>query len=276
MQIYGKQIRETLKQRIYQTARQISMKMAVVQVGDDQPSQVYVNSIRRFGEEVGVAIEVYNLPASVQQSQVEELIRQLNNDPDTTGIMIQTPLPDHLNTSYLVNSIQPSKDVEGIHNYNLGKLISREEGVKPSTPKAIVRMLKEHDVLISGKNVTIVGRSTIVGSPLAVMMTAEDGTVTLCHSRTGDLAAETRRADILIVAIGRKNFITADMVKEGAVIIDAGINFNEDGKMVGDVAEEAKEKASLASAVPGGVGVITVAELFDNLCILAESSSSHN
>jgi len=275
MQIYGKQIREALKERIRQTAQRISMKMAVVQVGDDQPSQVYVNNIRRFGEDVGVAVEIYNLPVSVPQTQVEDLIRQLNNDPEVTGIMMQTPLPDHLNTSYLVNLIQPGKDVEGIHNYNLGKLISREEGVKPSTPKAIVRMLKEHDVVISGKNVTVVGRSTIVGSPVAVMITAEDGTVTLCHSRTADLAAETRRADILIVAIGRKNFITADMVKEGAVIIDAGINFDDNGKMVGDVAEDAKEKASLASAVPGGVGVITVAELFDNLCILAESGSSH-
>lgn len=275
MQIYGKQIREALKDRIRQTAQRISMKMAVVQVGDDQPSQVYVNNIRRFGEDVGVAVEIYNLPVSVPQTQVEDLIRQLNNDPEVTGIMMQTPLPDHLNTSYLVNLIQPGKDVEGIHNYNLGKLISREEGVKPSTPKAIVRMLKEHDVVISGKNVTVVGRSTIVGSPVAVMITAEDGTVTLCHSRTADLAAETRRADILIVAIGRKNFITADMVKEGAVIIDAGINFDDNGKMVGDVAEDAKEKASLASAVPGGVGVITVAELFDNLCILAESGSSH-
>lgn len=274
MQIYGKEIREVLKERIRQKAQQTSMKMVVVQVGDDQPSQVYVNNIRRFGEEVGVAIEIYNLPVSVEQSQIEELIIQLNEDPKVTGIMIQTPLPDHLNASYLVNLIHPSKDVEGIHNYNLGKLISREEGVKPSTPKAIVRMLKEHDVVISGKNVTIVGRSTIVGSPLSVMMTAENGTVTLCHTRTADLTAETRRADILIAAVGRGNFITADMVKEGAVIIDAGINFNEDGKMIGDVSPEAKEKASLASAVPGGVGVITVAELFDNLCVLAESDSS--
>ncbi|NLU48755.1 MAG: bifunctional 5,10-methylenetetrahydrofolate dehydrogenase/5,10-methenyltetrahydrofolate cyclohydrolase [Syntrophomonadaceae bacterium] len=271
MLIYGKEIREALKERIRQTARQISMKMAVIQVGDDQPSQVYVNSIRRFGEEVGVTVEVHKLPESVQQSQVEELIHKLNNDPDTTGIMIQTPLPDHLNTSYLINLIQPSKDVEGIHNYNLGKLISREEGVKPSTPKAIVRMLKEHGVSINGKRVVIVGRSTILGSPLAVMMTTENGTVTVCHTRTVDLAEETRRADILIAAAGRMNLITADMVKEGAVIIDAGINFDENGKMVGDVAEDAKGKASLASAVPGGVGVITVAELFDNLCILAQS-----
>lgn len=271
MLIYGKEIREALKERIRQTARQISMKMAVIQVGDDQPSQVYVNSIRRFGEEVGVTVEVHKLPESVQQSQVEELIHKLNNDPDTTGIMIQTPLPDHLNTSYLINLIQPSKDVEGIHNYNLGKLISREEGVKPSTPKAIVRMLKEHGVSINGKRVVIVGRSTILGSPLAVMMTTENGTVTVCHTRTVDLAEETRRTDILIAAAGRMNLITADMVKEGAVIIDAGINFDENGKMVGDVAEDAKGKASLASAVPGGVGVITVAELFDNLCILAQS-----
>jgi len=271
MLIYGKEIREKLKQQIRQSAANTPMKMVVVQVGDDQPSQVYVNSIRRFADEMGVAVDVYNLAATVEQSQVEKLIHELNADPDVTGIMMQKPMPDHLDDSYLVNMIHHSKDVEGIHNFNLGKLISREEGVKPSTPKAIVRMLKDHDIPIAGRKVTIVGRSTIVGSPLAVMMTAENGTVTVCHTQTADLAAETSRADILIAAVGRKNFITADMVKEGAVIIDAGINFDEEGKMFGDVDEEAKEKASIASAVPGGVGVITVAELFDNLCILAEA-----
>lgn len=271
MLIYGKEIREKMKQQIRQSAINTPMKMGVVQVGDDQPSQAYVNSIRRFADEIGVAVEVYNLAASVNQAQVEKLIQDLNADFDITGIMIQTPLPEHLNASYLVNLIQYSKDVEGIHNYNLGKLINREEGVKPSTPKAIVRMLQDHNIPISGQKVTIVGRSTIVGSPLAVMITAEDGTVTLCHTKTEDLAAETRRADILIAAVGRMNFITADMVKEGAVIIDAGINFDESGKMYGDVDEAAKDKARIASAVPGGVGVITVAELFDNLRILAEA-----
>lgn len=271
MLIYGKEIREKLKEQIRQSALNTPMKMAVVKVGDDQPSQVYVNSIRRFADEVGVAVDVHNLAASVEQSQVEKLIQELNADPDITGIMIQTPLPDHLHASSLVNLIHHSKDVEGIHNFNLGKLISREEGVKPSTPKATVRMLKDHNIPIEGRKVTIVGRSTIVGSPLAVMMTAENGTVTVCNTKTADLAAETRGADILITAIGRQNYITADMVKEGVVIIDAGINFDEKGKMVGDVDEAAKEKASIASAVPGGVGAITVAELFDNLRILAEA-----
>lgn len=273
MLIYGKEIRELIKERIRQSAANIRMEMVVIQVGDDQPSQVYVNSIRRFADEVGVAVDVYNLSASITQLQVEKLIRELNEDPNITGIMIQKPLPEHLDANQLINMIHYSKDVEGIHNFNLGKLISRQEGVKPSTPKAIVRMLKDHNIPIEGKKVTIVGRSTIVGNPLAVMMTSEDGTVTLCHSRTVDLDQETRSADILIAALGRKNFITADMVKEGAVIIDAGINFDEQGKMFGDVDEAAKAKASIASAVPGGVGVITVAELFDNLCILAETNS---
>ncbi|NLP25302.1 MAG: bifunctional 5,10-methylenetetrahydrofolate dehydrogenase/5,10-methenyltetrahydrofolate cyclohydrolase [Syntrophomonadaceae bacterium] len=271
MLIYGKEIRELMKEQIRQSVRNTPMKMVVVQVGDDQPSQVYVNGIRRFGDEVGVAVEVHNLPASVEQSQVEELIQQLNEDKSVTGIMVQKPMPEHIDANYLVNIMHHSKDVEGIHNFNLGKLISREKGVKPSTPKAIVRMLKDNNIPIEGKKVTIVGRSIIVGNPLSVMMTSENATVTLCHSKTVNLAAETRSADILIAALGRQNFITADMVKEGGVIIDAGINFDEQGKMHGDVDADAKDKASIASAVPGGVGVITVAELFDNLCTLAEA-----
>lgn len=269
MLIYGNNIRDEIKAQIKQFALNTRMNMVVIQVGADQPSQVYVKSIKRFAEEIGVAVDVYNLSAMAPQMQIARLIKDINGDPDVTGLMIQKPLPAHLDANYLINLIDPCKDVEGIHNFNLGKLISREAGVKPSTPKAIIRMLKEHQIPIEGRKVTIVGRSTIVGNPLAVMMTGEDGTVTLCHSRTADLAQETRSADILVAALGRKDFITADMVKEGGVIIDAGINFDENGKMYGDVSEEAKAKAGIASAVPGGVGVITVAELFDNLRILA-------
>ena len=265
MLIYGREIRDKIKAEISQFADSTTMSMAIVVVGDDQPSQVYVKGIVKFAEETGVNIDVVHLSAGAKESHVYRTINDLNDDPEIDGIMLQKPLPENLNYNSLVNSIAYHKDVEGIHNYNLGKLISRQEGVQPSTPKAIIRILKEHNIPIEGKKVTIVGRSTIVGNPLAVMMTSENGTVTLCHTRTIDLKREILNADILVAALGKKNFITADMVKEGAVIIDAGINFDETGKMFGDVDEAAKEKAQVASAVPGGVGVITVAELFDNL-----------
>ena len=268
MLIYGREIRDKIKAEISQFAASTTMSMAIVVVGDDQPSQVYVKGIVKFAEETGVNIDVVHLSAGAKESHVFRTISDLNDDPEIDGIMLQKPLPENLNYNSLVNSIAYHKDVEGIHNYNLGKLISRQEGVQPSTPKAIIRILKEHNIPIEGKKVTIVGRSTIVGNPLAVMMTSENGTVTLCHTRTTDLKREILNADILVAALGKKNFITADMVKEDAVIIDAGINFDETGKMFGDVDEAAKEKAQVASAVPGGVGVITVAELFDNLKLI--------
>lgn len=239
--------------------------MSIILVGDDPPSQVYVNGIVKFGRETGIKVDVLHLGADTEESQVIRFIRNLNEDPAIDGIMLQKPLPEHLDYNRLINEIAYHKDVEGVHNYNLGKLISRQQGIQPSTPKAIIRIMKEHDIAIEGKNVTIVGRSTIVGNPLSVMMTTENATVTLCHTRTKDLKKETLNADILVAALGRRNYITADMVRDDAIIIDAGINFDENGKMFGDVDEEAKEKAAIASAVPGGVGVITVAELFDNL-----------
>jgi len=266
--IYGKEIREKIQQQLQEEAKNIKLTLVVVHIGDDQPSEAYIRGIRKFAHETGVEVDVYSLSAGTKQEQAERIIRELNNDPDVNGIMLQKPLPEHLDGNLLTNLIDYHKDVEGIHNYNLGKLISRQEGVKPATPKAVVRMLKHNDIPIEGRKVTIVGRSTILGNPLSVMMTSENGTVTLCHTRTLDLINETRNADILVAALGKMNFITPDMVKEGGVIIDAGINFDANGKMFGDVHEEARAKASIASAVPGGVGVITVAELFDNLFIL--------
>jgi len=265
MLIYGREIRDKLKAEISQFAASTPMRMAIIVVGEDGPSQAYVKGIVRFAEETGIKIDVLNLPAEVNESEVLRIITELNNDSEIDGIMLQKPLPNQIDDNKLVNAIAYHKDVEGIHNYNLGKLISKQAGIQPSTPKAVIRMLKEHNIPIEGKNVTIVGRSTILGSPLAVMMTAENGTVTVCHTRTKDLKKEIFNADILVAAMGRLNFITADMVREDTVIIDAGINFDQNGKMFGDVDETAREKAAIAGAVPGGVGVITVAELFDNL-----------
>lgn len=270
--IYGKEIREKIKKEIYEDALKKPMSMAIIRVGEDEAAQSYIRGIQKFAAETGIKVEIINLAGDTGEDQVIKTINDLNNDFGITGIMLQTPLPDHLDTSRLVNSINHSKDVEGIHNFNLGKLISKQEGVKPSTPKAVLTMLKEYDIPIEGQKVTIIGRSMTVGGPLSVMMTAKNGTVTLCHSRTRDLKKETLNADILVAALGKKNFVTPDMVREDTVIIDVGTNFDETGKMFGDVHEETKLKAKIASAVPGGVGVITVAELFNNLKILSKQN----
>ncbi len=242
--------------------------MAIIQVGDNEASRLYVRSIEKFGFDVGIKVELFNYPDDTSHETLAGKIEQLNLAPEFTGIMLQTPLPSGLNYGHLVNSIVWHKEVEGLHNYNLGRLLSREEGVKPSTPKAVMSILKGHGVDMDGQKVTIVGRSLVVGSPLAVMMTRENATIRLCHSHTHDLAEETRGADIVVVAVGKPNLITADMVKDECVIIDVGINFDENGQVIGDVSDAAKARARLASAVPGGIGVLTVAELFDNLCIL--------
>lgn len=268
MLIYGTEIRERLKAGIMEQARTKLMSMAIIQVGANEASRLYVRSIQRFGDDVGIAVKLLQFPAETSEPQLAEVIEELNRDTALTGIMLQTPLPAELNYGQLINAIAWQKDVEGIHNYNLGRLLSREEGVKPSTPKAVISILKGHGVDMDGQTVTIVGRSIVVGSSLAVMMTRENATVRLCHSHTRDLAGETSTADILVVAVGKPNLITPDMVKADGVIIDVGINFDENGHVIGDVSNEAKAKARLASAVPGGIGTLTVAELFDNLCIL--------
>jgi methylenetetrahydrofolate dehydrogenase (NADP+)/methenyltetrahydrofolate cyclohydrolase len=268
MLIYGKEIKENIKKELQQEALNVKMSLVILQVGNDQSSASYIKGILKFAEESGIKAKVVNFPLDIPEDELITYISDLNNDPEVTGIMIQTPLPAHLNNIRIINSIDYRKDVEGIHNYNLGKLLSREEGVKPATPKAVLRMLKEFDFPLEGKKVTVIGRSMVVGSPLAVMLTSENATVTLCHSRTVNLIGEIQNADIIIAAMGKINFVTAEMVSEDAIIIDVGTNFDKNGNMFGDVDQDAKAKARVASAVPGGVGVITVAELFDNLRVL--------
>lgn len=268
MLIYGKEIREKIKKELQQEALQSKMALVILQVGEDESSASYIRSILKFAAETNIKASVVNFPPNIAEDELIRSIDDLNNDNEVTGIMIQTPLPSHLKLSRIINSVDYRKDVEGIHNYNLGKLLSREEGVRPATPKAVVRMLKEFGIPLEGKKVTIIGRSMVVGSPLAVMLTSENATVTLCHSRTVNLAAEIQNADIVIAALGKINFVTEEMINMDAVVIDVGTNFDENGNMFGDVDPKAKDKARAASAVPGGVGVITVAELFDNLRIL--------
>jgi len=270
MLIYGKEIRDRIKESIKEAALQNHMAMTIIQVGDQGPSTAYINGVKRFAQDVAVDINILNLPADISEQELLAQVRKLNNDPGVIGIMLQKPLPSHIDDNRIVIAIDYEKDVEGIHPFNMGQLFTKEPGVKPCTPKAVIRMIKEHNINIEGEKVTIVGRSPILGGPLAVMMTAENGTVTVCHTRTRNLPDEIRRADIVVAALGKSNFITADMVREGAVIIDAGINFDAEGQITGDVHPDARAKASFASAVPGGVGMITTAELFDNLRILAE------
>lgn len=270
MLIYGKEVRETIKEKVKQVAHSRPLSMAVVQVGDEAASGAYINGMKNFGKDIGIPVLVLNYPSTIGEGDLIKEIEKLNHDPQITGIMIQKPLPGHMRDDVVVNSMDYRKDVEGIHNFNLGKIINREAGVRPATPKAVISMLKANNVPIEGARITILGRSSILGSPLALMLMAENATVTVCHTRTRNLAEEIKNADIIVGAMGQLNFVTADMVREDAVIIDAGINFDENGKMFGDVHEDAKHKVKMASAVPGGVGVITVAELFDNLTLLGE------
>lgn len=270
MLIYGKDIRAELKEQLIRHINSSSMAMAVVQVGEQPDSEAYINGIKKFGSEIGVEVSVIKFPDHIAEKLLLEEIGRLNQDARYTGIMLQKPFPKHIRDEVVVNAMDPRKDVEGIHNCNLGKIINREKGIRPATPKAVVRMLQGNNVSLDGARVTIVGRSSILGSPLSLMMTAENATVTLCHTHTRNLVDEIKRADIVVAAMGQLNFIKAEMIREETIIIDAGINFDEAGNMFGDVDERAKNKARLASAVPGGVGLITVAELFDNLCQLQE------
>lgn len=272
MLIYGKEIREKIKEELRLAAKKSSMSMTVLFVGNNESSGAYVKGIQNFARDVGIDVQVDCLASDISEEELIKKVERLNHDPEVTGIMIQRPLPDHIDEKRVVNAMDYRKDVEGIHYYNLGRLVDREKCIKPSTPLAVIRMLQENNIELEGKKVTIVGRSTIVGSPLALMMMAENATVSICHSRTRNLANEIKNADIVVVATGKINLITADMVNEDSIIIDVGTNFDENGKMHGDVDQSAKEKARIASAVPGGVGTITVAELFNNLRILSESN----
>jgi len=266
--IYGQEIQNRMQEEMQRYASGKHITMAVIQAGDNEASGVYIRSIRKYAAATGIDVEYRSFSENVAEEHIVKHITDLNHDDEVTGIMIQMPLPKHLNAGRLINAMDYRKDVEGIHNYNLGKLIGGEQGVAPSTPKAVMFLLRENKVPVAGRKVVIIGRSVIVGTPLAILMSRENATVTLCHSHTRNLAYETRAADILVTAAGKPGLITPDMVTEDTVVIDAGINVDASGRICGDVHEETCSRARLVSAVPGGVGVITVATLFDNLRIL--------
>jgi len=278
--IDGKQIAADMRIELKSEVEKLKEKdivpgLGVILVGDDPASQSYVTAKERTCEEMGIYSDDNRLPADTTQEQLLALIDKMNNDPRINGILVQLPLPKHLNESEVLLAISPDKDVDGFHPTNIGKMVAGEKAFLPCTPHGIIKLLQRSGVKIEGAEVVVVGRSNIVGKPIANMLIQKNdtgnATVTVCHTRTRDLASHTRRADIIIAAAGRPNTITAEMVKEGVVIIDVGVNRVEDAtkkrgyRLAGDVDFEAvKEKASLITPVPGGVGPMTITMLLYN------------
>ena len=245
--------------------------LAVVLIGNDPASQVYVRNKVKACEEAGIRSFRHDLPEETTQKQAEELVSALAADENVHGILVQLPLPKGLDEKRLLALIPPEKDVDGFLAENIGRLALKEEGTVACTPLGVMEMLKRCGISAAGKNAVVVGRSNIVGRPMALLLLNADATVTVCHSKTKNLKEECLRADILVAAIGKPKFITADMVKEGAVVIDVGMDRDENGKLCGDVDfENVKEKASYITPVPGGVGPMTIAMLLKNTCDAAE------
>ncbi len=245
--------------------------LAVVIVGDDPASQVYVRNKHRACEEVGVVSKGYALPAESTEEELLRLIDKLNHDDTVHGILVQLPLPKHIRESVIISAIRPDKDVDAFHPVNVGKIMTGHYTLLPCTPAGIMEILRYYDIDPAGKHCVVIGRSNIVGKPMALLLLERNGTVTICHSKTKGLTNITRQADILVAAVGKPGFVTADMVKPGAVVIDVGINRTPEGKLCGDVEESSV--ASVASAltpVPGGVGPMTITMLLNNTLTAAE------
>ena len=247
--------------------------LAVIIVGEDPASQVYVRNKKKGCEEVGFYSEVYELPADTNQDELNALVDKLNADEKIHGILCQLPLPKHLDENEVILRIDPKKDVDAFHPYNVGKIMIGDFDFLPCTPAGVMALLERSGIEVAGKECVVVGRSNIVGKPQAMLLLHKSGTVTVCHSKTRDLAAVCRRADILVAAIGKADFFGADMVKEGAVVIDVGMNRRADGKLTGDVNfSEVEPKASYITPVPGGVGPMTITMLLKNTLTAAKNA----
>ncbi len=245
--------------------------LAVIIVGQDPASQVYVRNKAKDCEETGINSIVHALPENTTEEELLELVHKLNNDDSVHGIIVQLPLPKHLNSDLIINNIDVKKDVDAFHPYNVGKIMIGDYELLPCTPAGVMALLERSNIDVAGKNCVVVGRSNIVGKPQAMMLLHKNGTVTVCHSKTKNLAEICRCADILVVAIGRAKFVTADMVKEGAVVIDVGMCRDENGKLCGDVDYDSVEKkASYITPVPGGVGPMTRVMLLQNTLTAAK------
>ena len=244
----------------------------VVLAGEDPASLLYTRNKEKAALEIGMAGKLHTLPASVSEAELLRLVRQLNTDPDVDGILVQMPLPKGVRSEAILETIDPSKDVDGFHAVNVGALWSGQQGLVPCTPRGCMRLLAEAGVKLAGARAVVVGRSNIVGKPMAALLLAEHATVTIAHSRTRDLTERCREADVLIAAVGRARLLGADAVKPGAVVIDVGQNRDEQGKLCGDVDYAAAEPiASAITPVPGGVGPMTIAMLLDNTLIAARA-----
>ena len=275
--IDGKRISQEIKDELKEEvaalkAHGIEGSLAVVQVGEDPASSVYVRNKKKACEYIGLHSLSYELPEETTEKELLDLIASLNENDAVNGILVQLPVPKHIDADKVIRAISTEKDVDGFHPMNVGRLVIGEKGFVSCTPAGIIQLLKRSGIEISGKNCVIIGRSNIVGKPMALLMLQENATVTVAHSKTTDLKAVCKTADILIVAIGKKQFITADYIKEGAVVIDVGIHRGEDKKLFGDVCyEEVEPVASAITPVPGGVGPMTIAMLMSN-CV----ESIHN
>lgn len=269
--IDGKALAQTVRDRIaaetkdLQTRTGVRPGLATILVGEDPASALYVRSKQKACDAAGIYIEDFKLPATTSQAELLALVEKMNHDPNIHGILVQLPLPKQIDTKVILNAVDPMKDADGFHPYNLGRLVEGSPVFEACTPKGIIAMIDSTGVAIEGKRAVVVGRSNIVGKPVALMLLHRHATVTVCHSKTKDLPAVCREADILVVAIGKAKFVTADMVKEGAVVIDVGTNRLADGKFVGDVDfEPVSHKAGWISPVPGGVGPMTITMLLAN------------
>ncbi|MBQ4119856.1 MAG: bifunctional methylenetetrahydrofolate dehydrogenase/methenyltetrahydrofolate cyclohydrolase FolD [Clostridia bacterium] len=277
--IDGKIISASVKERVKEEVEALKKEgittgLAVIIVGEDPASKVYVANKKKACEMLGIISEEYALPENTTQEELLSLINELNNKSTINGILCQLPLPKHLDEQAVINAILPSKDVDAFHPQNVGKIMLGDYDFVPCTPAGIMEMLDFESIDISGKTCVVIGRSNIVGKPMGMLLLHKNGTVTICHSRTKNLAEVCKKADILVAAVGRPNFVTADMVKEGAVVIDVGIN-RVDGKLVGDVDFQAvKDKCSAITPVPGGVGPMTIAMLMQNTLTAAKKQNN--
>lgn len=265
--ILSAKIKEEVKVEVNQIVKDknITPGLAVILVGNDAASATYVASKAKACKDAGIYSVVHEMPESITQEELLETINMMNNNPKLDGILVQLPLPKHIDTTTVLEAINPLKDVDGFHPYNVGRMVSNLDSFLPATPFGVMRMFEEHNIELSGKNVVVIGSSDIVGKPMASLLINKKATVTVCNSRTKDLKSHTSKADIVIIAVGVPYLLKEDMVKDGAVVIDVGINRLDTGKLVGDADFEGlKNKCSFLTPVPGGVGPMTIAMLLKN------------
>ena len=278
--IDGKTVSAYVKQQVKDEVARLAENgsvpaLAVIIVGDDPASKVYVGNKKKACEMTGMRSVEYALPAETTEQELLDLIAKLNGDKEINGILCQLPVPKHINEDKIIDAIAPEKDVDGFSAVNVGKIWLGKYEISPCTPMGVIELLDYYKIPLEGKNCVIVGRSNIVGKPMAALLLERNATVTVCHSRTKNLASFTKNADVIVAAVGRANFITADMVKDGAVVVDVGINRLENGKLCGDVDfENVKEKASFITPVPGGCGPMTIAVLMKNTLVAYKNQNN--